>query len=159
MSEDPTQGTEATPKAEYHPPATQADFDNLVESRLNRERAKYQGFEKYKADSEKLQAIEEANKTALEKAEERATKAEAEAKALKDAQQVVAWKQEVSEATGVKASLLHGTTKEEIEQHAKEIQEAYAPPAAPVIGSEGRKPATSGKTAMEAFGEVFDQLG
>lgn len=57
-------------------PATQADLDRIVESRLARERAKYEGFDELKAKAAKLDELEQANLTELQKATARAEKAE-----------------------------------------------------------------------------------
>ena len=63
----------------YVAPATQADLDRIIESRLARERAKYEGFDELKAKATKFDEIEQANLTELQKATARAEKAEAEA--------------------------------------------------------------------------------
>ena len=41
--------TPATGTPEYKAPATQEELDRIIESRLNRERAKYPNYEEYKA--------------------------------------------------------------------------------------------------------------
>lgn len=60
---------------------TQADLDRIVQDRLSRERAKYEGFDDLKAKAEKLAEIEAANQTELER--EKAAREAAE-KALED---------------------------------------------------------------------------
>jgi len=137
---------------------TQEQIDALVEERLVRDR-KSSGYYDMKEKAEKYDELQEASKTELQKLKERAEKAEVEIKALKQNEQIEAWKQEVSEATGVKTSLLSGTTKEEIEKHAQAIKETYDPPAAPHISTDGKRPVTPGKTAEALFGEALDQLG
>lgn len=95
----------------YSPPATQADLDRIVESRLAKERAKYAGYHDFKAKAERLDQAEEAAKTELQKAQDAAAAAEkratdAEAKALRG---------EIAAARGVPAALLSGSTQEELE--------------------------------------------
>ena len=124
MSEDPTQGTEGTPQAEYQAPASQADLDRIIEARLSRERAKFQDYESLKEDSAKLKELEEANKTALEKAEERAKSAEEKAAMLEHEKELQTWAGEVSQETGIPASVIKGTTREEMSAHANQIKQA-----------------------------------
>ncbi|MCL2757344.1 MAG: hypothetical protein FWD43_04625 [Coriobacteriia bacterium] len=106
--------------AGFTPITTQEEFDKVAAGIRYAEKAKYSDYDTYKADAAELAKIRAANQTELQKAEERATKAEARVKDLESVQQVTAWKQEVEAATGVKASLLSGSTKEEIEKHAKD---------------------------------------
>lgn len=145
----------------FKPITTQEEFDKVAAGIRYTEKAKYAKYADYddlKAKADELDTLKTQGQTELQKAEARASKAESDLKAFRDREKLEAWKQEVSEATGIKASLLMGTTKEEIEQHAKAIKEAYEP-AAPVVGSDGRKPATPGKTGKDAFAEAFKQLG
>lgn len=147
--------------AEFTPITTQEEFDKVTAGIRYAEKAKYSKYSDYddlKAKAEELDAIKAASQTDLQKAEERAKKAENDLKIYKDREKLEAWKLEVAQATGIKASLLAGTTKEEIEQHAKAIKEAYEP-AAPVVGSEGRKPSAPGKTGKDAFAEAISKLG
>ena len=55
---------------------TQADIDAIVADRLKRERDKFSDYEDLKNKAKKLDDIEEANKTELERAQETARKAE-----------------------------------------------------------------------------------
>ena len=56
----------------YTAPATQADLDRIVESRLAREREKFKGHDDFKAKAEKWDALEDEKKTPSEKAIEEA---------------------------------------------------------------------------------------
>jgi hypothetical protein len=62
----------------YTPPATQEDFNRIIDKRLERERAKFADYEDLKAKAAKVDEYEAANQTAIEKAVEKATAAEAE---------------------------------------------------------------------------------
>lgn len=66
----------------------------------------------------RLAEIEEASKTAEQRAAERLAELEAKVNGYEARDQINAWKAEVAEATGVPAALLAGSTKEEIEAHA-----------------------------------------
>jgi uncharacterized protein (DUF3084 family) len=127
----------------FTPITTQEDFDKLSASIRRAEKAKYEKYADYdalKAKADELDALQAASQTELQKAEARAQNAETKLKDFEQRERVEAWKAEVAEATGVKAALLMGATKEEIEKHAQAIKEAYEPPAAPIVGSDGQKP-------------------
>lgn len=85
MSENTTENIDTTANAgdntevsTYKAPATQEELDAIVQKRLAKERAKYSDYEELKSAAEKLRDIEDANKSELEKATERATALEAE---------------------------------------------------------------------------------
>lgn len=115
-----------TQQSAYTPPATQADLDRIVESRLQRERAKYAGFDDLKAKATKFDELEQANKTELEKATSRADKAEKELAQARAAQ----LRTEVAIAKQLPAELaqrLSGTTREELEADADKLAGLLAP--------------------------------
>lgn len=104
---------------------TQADVDRIVTNRL----AKFSDYETLKAKAEKFDEAEEANKSELQKAIDKANKLQSELDTLTKQNEVRAVRDEVSQTTGVPASLLTGTTKEECEAQAKAIAEYKAQPA------------------------------
>lgn len=103
---------------------TQQELDAIVSDRLKRERAKYEGFEDLKAKAEKLDAIEEASKTELQKATERAQELETELNGLKKAESVRLIREKVAKEAGIpmaSMSLLTGETEEACLEQAKTI--------------------------------------
>lgn len=91
MSGEGTNTTEKTPESNndgvegqkqqaeskpYEAPATQADLDRIVESRLARERAKFADYDELKGKASKYDEAEQANKTELQRAQEAAAAAE-----------------------------------------------------------------------------------
>jgi len=148
----------------FEPITTQEALDRIAASIRHNEARKYADYDELKAAAERLAVLEESSKTDLEKALARAEKAEAALESIKAEREAEALKAEVSEATGVKASLLFGSTKEELEAHAAAILEAFRPeaPAAPQVGSEGKRtaePRLSGEEAAKAaFGKVLNDL-
>ena len=82
---------------------------------MERERKKFVGFEDYKAKAARLDELEAASKTELQKATEKAEKLERELSTLKNAEKVRGVRSEVAKETGVPAELLTGETKEELE--------------------------------------------
>lgn len=99
-------------------------------------------------DAEKLDA---ASKRA-EEAESKLAAYETEAKRAKDAA-------EVSEATGVPASLLTETDRKAMEAQAASILAfAQGQPIAPVFRGDGTKPGEPKRTPQDAFAEFFNQI-
>lgn len=99
-------------------------------------------------DAEKLDA---AFKRA-EEAESRLAAYEAEAKRAKDAA-------EVSEATGVPASLLTETDRKAMEAQAASILAfAQGQPSAPVFRGDGTKPGAPKRTPQDSFADFFNQI-
>jgi hypothetical protein len=67
---------ESTPPETPDKTFTQADLDRIVQDRLNRDRAKFADYDDLKAKATKLDELEQANKTELEKVLARAEAAE-----------------------------------------------------------------------------------
>ena len=118
-----TETTEATAERTF----TQAELDQIVGERLARERTKYADYAVIKEKAARLDSLEEAQKSELEKATERATAAEAELATLKREREIRAAREKVSKETGVPVSLLTGDTEEECKALAEAINE-YAGP-------------------------------
>lgn len=79
-----------TPVNAPDPPApdktfTQADLDRIVQERLSRQAKQFEGYDELKEKAKKLDEIEEANRSELDKATRRAEEAEAQATALAEA--------------------------------------------------------------------------
>lgn len=110
---------------------TQDEVNRIVTSRL----AKYSDYDTLKAKAEKYDEAEEANKSELEKALEKANKLQTELDDLHKRDQIRAVRDEVSQTTGVPASLLTANTKEECEAQAKAIAEFKAQTAPSVYPS------------------------
>lgn len=140
----------ATAAAEEKPERTftQAEVNTIISERLGKERSKYADYETYKAKAEKYDAAEEASKSELQKAVEKAEALQKKYDDLKRANDVQTIRVKVSQDTGVPAELLSGDTEESCAEQAKAIL-AFAKPQTgyPVVkdGGEPHK-AVSGKT-------------
>jgi hypothetical protein len=91
----------------------------------------------------RLAEIEEASKTEAQKLADRAAAAEARVAQFESEKQQREWVQQVADATGVPASVLRGSTLEDIQAHAESLkslvsQEPSAP-RGPHVPSEGTK--------------------
>jgi hypothetical protein len=155
-----TEGSNTTPATEgtgFKPIETQADFDKmfnkLFAEKIGKERDKFSDYDELKAKAAKLDAQEEANKTELQKATDRAAAAEAKAKAMEDAVKVEALRTKIAKDNGVSPDLLRGQTEEELEQHAKALAEALGSPQPPVVQSDTGQPAKVKSTAAADFAE------
>lgn len=115
MSEDITadagEHTEAAAEESFKAPASQEELDRIIQARLARDRAKFADYDDLKKAAERLNQIEEANKTEAEKAAARAEAAEKRAAEL----EAKALRAEVANTKGVPAALLTGSTQEELE--------------------------------------------
>jgi hypothetical protein len=143
----------------FVPITTQEDFDIKFNARWAKEKSKYDGydkFEEYKASHERLSEIE----TKLESERVRADAAEAKVKDFETSKQADALRQEVAKAEGIDPRLLHGSTKEELEQSAKTVKEVIGDDAAPFVASDGKPGANPGPDAEKKFVKnFFNQKG
>lgn len=127
---------------------TQEEVDRIVGERLGREREKYANFEEYKQKALKFDEREEADKTELQKATERADALQIELDGMKKAEEVRTMRAEVSKATGVPIELLTGDSSEACTAQAENILKFAKPSAYPTVkdGGEPNKPPTTEKT-------------
>lgn len=68
----------STPGTEFKPITTQDDLNKIISERVKREQSKFADYEDLKAKASKFDELEEANKSEIEKANDRVAKAEAE---------------------------------------------------------------------------------
>lgn len=108
---------------------TQAELDAIVKERLKREREKHSDYDELKAKAEKFDAAEEASKSELQKAVERAEAAEKELNGLKAKQQRAELVTSVAKEAGIDAELLaamSGATEDEIRANAELLKAKFA---------------------------------
>jgi hypothetical protein len=136
---------------------TQEELNKVVEDRLARERAKYLDYEDLKAKAQKYDEAEEASKTELQKATEKAQALEVELEGLKKANELRQIREEVARATNVPANLLTADTKEACEAQAKEILAFAKPQSYPKVKDGGEVSTTGGKSTSKLFSEWMEQ--
>lgn len=129
---------------------TQAELDKIVGERLGREREKYSDYETLKEKASKFEELEEANKSELQKATERATALENELNTLKKENEIRTIRENVSKETGVPVNLLNGGTLEECIAQAEAIR-SYANPGYPTVKDKGEIPNAGGGSARQQF--------
>lgn len=132
---------------------TQAELDKIVQERVGRERAKYDGFEDLKAKAEKYDALEEANKSELQKAQERTAELEAQIKKMTHEKEVQAVRTKVATEKGIPAELLTGETEEACISQADKILTFAQSNGYPAVKDSGEV----GKTGKATARDQFDQ--
>ena len=140
---------------------TQAEVDQIVGDRLARERKKYSDMSDYdelKAKAQKLDELEEASKTELQKATEKANALQAELDAMKKAGEIRNIRDKVSEETGVPASLLTADTEEGCNEQAKAILSFAQPSGYPVVKDGGEVTHINKGNPQESFSEWFKNV-
>lgn len=120
------EGNEPEPKS-----FTQEQVDQIVEKRLAKERGKYKDYDELKTKAMKLDEMENAGKSELDKLKESNA---ALRKQIDDAaaeKQHAEWVSEVAKDKDVPAELLRGGSKEELEAHADLLRAALHPASKP----------------------------
>lgn len=101
---------------------TQAEMDAIIGDRLKRERAKYSDYDDLKAKATAYDAAEEANKSDLQKANEKAESLQAQLDALTKANRERELRERISSETGVPANLLRGGNEDDLRAQAEGIK-------------------------------------
>lgn len=115
---------------------TQDELNAVINDRLKREKEKYADYAALKEKADRLDKLEEENKSELQKANDRAEKLQKELDDLKNAQSIRDIRDKVAKETGVPAELLSGSTEEECKTQANGIK-AYANPGYPQVQDGG----------------------
>lgn len=100
---------------------TQAELDEIIKSRIAKERAKYGDYEVLQQKASKFDEMEEASKSELQKATERAEALQKQIDAMNRANEVRNAREKVANETGVPANLLTGETEEDCLEQANAI--------------------------------------
>lgn len=147
-----TNGTMETSEKTF----TQAELDSIINERLQRERSKYADYSALKEKADSYDQYVEANKSELQKAQEKSAALQKELDGLKQAAAVKAIKEKVAKDTGVPAELLTGTTEEECKAQADAIK-AFAKPSYPSIYDAGEPSGTKKASTAQQFADWFNQ--
>ena len=148
VNQEQAAGTETTEKT-----FNQAELDTIISDRLKREREKFADYEALKEKAAKLDALEEASKTELQKATERAEKLESELTQMKKAEEIRQIRDKVATSTGVPANLLSGETEEACTEQAKAIMSFKSSASYPTIKDGGEPLNTVKGSTRQQFAE------
>ena len=139
---------------------SQADFDSAIQARLARERAKFADYDDVKAAAGRLTEIENASKTESERQLERSTELErenAELKFGKTRAEVAEAKSDPAKGIVIPASMLTGSTKEELEASADALIQFKGEKQTTrlLIPNEGNSPSRQVNDEQEFVSEMF----
>lgn len=101
-------------ESRFEPITSQEQLNRIISERIGRERRKYADYDEMRAKAARFDELEKAQKTELEKAQERANRAEA--KALEAELRVL--RSEIAGKYSIPAELLQGANSEELEKSA-----------------------------------------
>ena len=137
---------------------TQQDVDRIVSERLAREKAKYEDYDSLKEKAALYDAAEEASKTELQKAQDKADKLQKLLDERNRADEVRQLREKVAKETGVPSELLTGETEEECKAWAEKLKEYKVPSAYPTVRDGGEpRHKTGGKETRDQFAEWFEE--
>lgn len=147
-------GGDATPKT-----FTQAELDAIVSDRLKRAGEKYKDYDDLKAKAAKLDEMEAAGKTELEKATKKAADLQAELDSLKKEKEAAAIRAKVAKDNNISPDLLTGDTEEACTAQAKAMLEYFKPGGYPDV-KDGGEPKTQGAggATRDQFAAYFNQV-
>ena len=132
---------------------TQEEVNGIVNDRLARERKKYEGIDldALKSKAAKFDAMEEANKTELEKAHEKVSALQAELDGIKKANELKTMREQVAEEIGIPSNLLTADSEEGCREQAEAIKAFAIPSGYPTIRDGGEPQTMSKKSARDDF--------
>ena len=134
---------------------TQAEVNKIVEERLLRDRQKFGDYEALKAKAAKFDEMEEAAKSELQKATERASTLQQELESLKKEGELRIMRERIAKESGVPATLLTSDTEEGCKAQAKELIE-FAKPSYPNVRDAGEANATGKTTTRDSFAKWWE---
>lgn len=155
MSETVNQENTTAVQPEEPKTFTQAEMDAIIGDRLKRERLKYADYEELKQKAEKFDASEEASKSELQKATERAEALQKELDSYKHAEEVRQIRTKVSAETGVPVELINGDTEEICKAQAEKLK-PYVDHGYPRVRDAGEVRKTASGSTREQFANWFE---
>lgn len=164
MSEEiTTAATQETAQAGgFVPITTQAAFDEAIKARITRERAKYAGFDDYKAKAAEYDTYKATTGAALETTRQQLAAAQAEIAVYKAKAERDAWNAQVAQESGLPLSIvadLGADTLEELQAKAQRTMQTVKIPTVPHDPAD-RKPyaPATGQAPRDAFGAFATQF-
>lgn len=137
---------------------SQDEVNAIVGKRLAEEKVKYADYEDLKAKAAKFDEAEEANKSELQKATERAAALEKELNGMKKAEEVRVIRENVAKETGIPANLLTGTTEEECKTQAAAIADYAKPTPYPTVKDAGEVNNISKMSTRQQFADWTNKI-
>lgn len=136
---------------------TQKELDAILGERLSREREKYADYDVLKEKALRFDEAEEANKTELQKAQEKVADLQTKYDGLVKANEVRNIRDRVAKEYGIPVNLLTAENEDSCIEQAKSIVEFAKPQGYPQVKDTGEvRGNLSGKTS-EQFADWFSQ--
>lgn len=149
MGNDPQQTGEKT--------FTQDDVNRIVQTRITEVKSKYADYDDLKAKAMKFDEKEEAEKTELQKATERADALQTQLDQLTKSNKVRDLRMKVSKETGVPYDLLSGEDEESCKTQAEAILKFANPKGYPKVKDQGEPSHVSGKKTRDLFKDWMNE--
>lgn len=142
MADEQQAQSQQQPEAQGFTPITsQEQLNAVIQRRIERAEAKaaerFADYDELKAKAERFDEAQEAGKTELQRALDKAAKAEARLKALERDRQVAQWRAQVAKETGVPSDALRGDTLDDIRAQAEAIAPLIQAAGRPVVAGDG----------------------
>ena len=153
-----TVNQEQTTTTEQQKSFTQDELDKIVSERLGRERAKYGDYEALKEKAAAFDKLDEANKSELQKATDKAASLQSELDKLKKADKVREIREKVAKETGVPVNLLTAEDEETCNSQARAALD-FAKPTYPSVKDGGEAATTGKEPTRDQFANWFNQNG
>lgn len=151
--QDNTQSAQPATEPKAAETFTQEDVDRIVQKRL----AKFADYEELKEKASKFDAAEEAAKSDLQKAEEKAADLQKQLDDLQREATIREARAEVAREKNVPADLLTGETKEKCEAQADAILK-FAKPGYPSVRDGGEPSGNPKRATRDQFADWLDQV-
>lgn len=132
---------------------TQEEVDKMIQTRVLKEQERFSDYAELKAKADKYTEIEEANKTELQKATERADALQARLDEMETASKVNGIRADVSKETGVPVHLLTASTTDECKAQAEAILAFAKPNAYPSVRDAGESTGTQFQSTGDQFAD------
>lgn len=138
---------------------TQDEVNALIDKRFARTWEKYGDLDELKAKAEKLDELEEANKSELQKAQELASSLQAQVDALKTQSKLREMRDAIAKETGVPATLLTAESEDDCRAQAQAIIDFAKPAKYPKVRDAGEVTVTGKKENRDLFADWLNSKG
>ena len=127
---------------EFAPITSQDQLNRLIGERINTVKSQFADYADFKAKAEKFDKAEQASLSELDRERKARETVEAELAKYQTREQVSKWAVEIVKDSGVPASVLRGSTREELIEHFDQLkalavptkQRTHVPPGKPTDG-------------------------
>lgn len=148
---------QVTEELETEKTFTQAEVDAIIGDRLKRDRAKYADYEELKTKAARLDEIEEASKTELQKATERAAELQTKLDQMVKADGIRVMREKVASETGVPVELITAENEDDARKQAEKVIEITKPNSYPSVRDAGETVVRGKQSTKQQFAEWMSQ--